>query len=170
MFRLCQALSGFSAYRPRILLFWLVYLVWLVYNMYPLFSIFLYFPIAGWRSRPSTLTTSPTSTTHGRPSQPPSTPSASMSSPRDSSINRIGQILSTVGWAAQDLRLGLGLCSGMGSMSSLTLRPWGGSLKFGTLPVTDSLYEYISTWKCNSWKIHIHNIFALFFLYMLIGS
>ena len=46
---------------------------------YPLFSIFLYFPIAGWRSRPSTLTTSPTSTTHGRPSQPPSTPSASMS-------------------------------------------------------------------------------------------
>ena len=130
---------------------------------YPLFSIFLYFPIAGSRSRPSTPTTSPTTTTHARPSQHPSTSSASMSSPQESSINRTGQTHSTVGWAAQDLRLGLGLCSGRESMSSLTLRPWGGSLKFGTLLVTDSLYEYISTYLCNSWKIHICNIFALFF-------
>ena len=133
--RICQALSGFSAYRPRILLVWLVDLVWHVYICINCFQKKISFQIAGWRSRPSTLTTSPTLTTHGRPSQPPSTPSASMSSPRDSSINRIGQILSTVGWAAQDLQLGLGLCSGMGSTSSLTLRPWGGSLKFGTLPV-----------------------------------
>ena len=116
------------------------------------FLFFFTFPIAGSRSKQSMPTASPSMTTPARPSLPPLPSSASMCWPAGSSTSRIGQTRSTVRWADRGVRQDQEPFSGRESMSSLMQRPWEDSLRLGTQPVMDKLYEYISTISWNLWK------------------